>query len=97
MDDEEMPPGGPQAPMMRSLALTATGDFFLLVGMFFVLLGAANFITDLVRIKGSGEAAVGFALIALAIALLLRSQAAMRSMRPQRPAKREMPRSEDYR
>lgn len=101
-DDEGMMGAAPQgvpAPMLHPLALTATGDFFLLVGMFFILLGAANFITDFLKIKGIGEVAVGLALVGLAAALLLRSRSAMRRMqmsRPQ-PQPREKVRSEDYR
>ena len=101
MDDVEageMAPQAMPAPMMRSFALTATGDFFLLVGMFFILLGAASFITDFLRVKGIGEIAVGFALVGLAVMLLLRSRAAMRRMQaPRPPVPKERVRSEDYR
>jgi membrane protein implicated in regulation of membrane protease activity len=80
--------------MMRSLALTATGDFLLFLGVVFVLLGIANFVTDFLRVKGSGELLVGIALVALAVALLMRSREAI----PKVPSKKKKEqRSEDYR
>ena len=85
MDEDDLPPEAARAPMMRSFALTATGDFMLLVGLFFLLLGIANFITDFLGIKGAGEATVGCSLIAIAIAILVRSQSAMRRMQAERP------------
>jgi uncharacterized membrane protein (DUF485 family) len=98
MDDEdEPPPAQDMRPMMRNLALTATGDFLLMVGMLFMLLGIANFVTDFLGIKGSGEFSVGIALVAGAIVLLLRSRQAIQVMRPPLPPLRKENRSEDYR
>jgi hypothetical protein len=89
-------PGLP--PMvMRAAALSVTGDFLLLVGLLFVLLGISSFVTDFLKIKGSGEFMVGFFIIALAIILIARSRQVMprmpRAPRPQQP----MEKSESYR
>jgi len=46
---------GAQPMMVRAAALSVTGDFMLLVGMLFVLLGIASFVTDFLKVKGSGE------------------------------------------
>ncbi len=83
--------------VMRAAALSVTGDFLLLVGLLFVLLGIASFVTDFLKMKGSGEFLVGVFIIALAVLLLLRSGQLMprmpRAPRPQRP----MEKSESYR
>ncbi len=75
--------------IMRAAALSMTGDFLLLVGLLFVLLGIAAFVTDFLRVKGSGETVVGGLMIVVAVALLMRSRAAMPRMpgapKPQRP------------
>ncbi|MEW6036107.1 MAG: hypothetical protein AB1529_05830 [Candidatus Micrarchaeota archaeon] len=97
MDEEEPPPAPDMRPMMRSLALTATGDFFLMIGLLFILLGIASFVTDFLGIKGSGEFSVGVALVAGAIVLLWRSREAMPAMRPPLPPMRKGNTSEDYR
>lgn len=80
MDEEEevvMPQMAPpqmhaqqMPPFMKAAALTMTGDLILVFGLLFILLGAAAFITDFLKIRGSGEILVGLALCAIAIALL---------------------------
>lgn len=96
--EEEEAEGPDVRPMvMRAAALSVTGDFLLLVGLLFVLLGIAAFATDFLKIKGSGEFLVGFFIIVLAVVLLLRSGQLMprmtRASKPQRP----MEKSESYR
>jgi uncharacterized integral membrane protein len=87
MEDEEiiMQQGTPHGPMvqqipMRSFVLTAAGDFLLVLGVLFILLGVANFITDFLGIKGSGEVVVGLSLCIVAGVILARSSQAMRVM-----------------
>jgi hypothetical protein len=97
-EEEAMAPPQMQArqmpPFMRAAALTMTGDLILVFGLLFILLGAAMFITDFLRIKGSGEIIVGLGLCAMAIALLAFSsrqlpkiQVVARPPAPQPPAK----------
>ncbi|MCI0504034.1 hypothetical protein L0Y65_04950 [Candidatus Micrarchaeota archaeon] len=82
MDDEEeevMPRMAPpqmqqMPPGLRFAALAMTGEFLLIFGVLFVLLGAAGFVTDLLRIKGSGEMLVGL-MLCIAAAALLRTSA----------------------
>lgn len=83
-------------PMMRAAALSVTGDFLLLTGVLFVLLGVANFTTGLLGIKGSGEFLVGSFIICAAVALLLRSRAALPRMRAPK-AGAPMDKTESYR
>lgn len=101
MEDEEIPIPSPVAPAaaLRAMALSAVGDFMLFLGVIFVLLGIANFVTDFLKIKGSGEFGVGLVLIAFALALLLRSRASIPKMMQKRPRspKREEPKSDAYR
>jgi hypothetical protein len=86
-----------QPMVMRAAALSVTGDFLLLVGLLFMLLGIASFVTDFLNVKGSGEFLVGFFILALAVVLLMRSGQIMprvrRAPKPQRP----MEKSESYR
>jgi hypothetical protein len=83
--------------VMRAAALSVTGDFLLLVGLLFMLLGIAAFATDFLKIRGSGEFLVGFFIILLAVMLLLQSGQLMprmpRASKPQQP----MEKSESYR
>lgn len=76
---------------MRSAMLAATGDFFLFLGMLFMLLGIASFVTDFLGIKGAGEFLVGVCLVLLAGFLLMRTrgriaQPKKRKEKPQREA-----------
>ncbi len=87
-------------PMMRSIAMTATGDFLLFIGVVFTLWGVADFATGFLKIQGGGQIVVGIVLILLALFLLVRS----RQMIPGVPAgapseakKKKETRSEDYR
>ncbi len=70
MDDDMPEPD--LTTSVRTFALTATAEFLLLVGIVFVLLGVANFLTDYLKVKGSGEAIVGLAMVVIAFLLLLR-------------------------
>jgi len=69
---------GVQPRMIQSIMLGATGEFFLLLGMLFVLLGIAAFVTDFLEIKGSGEFIVGLLLVIGAAMLLMRSREQMK-------------------
>ena len=93
-DDEEPAVQVPQA-IMRATALSMTGDFLLFIGALFVLLGIASFLTDFLRIKGSGEFLVGGFVIVVAVVLLVRSREAMRPVPA--PPKPQMEKSESYR
>ena len=102
MEDEDMPVPPPVDPAaaMRAMALSAVGDFMLLLGVVFILLGVANFMTDFLRIKGSGEFGVGLVMIAFALILLMRSRAAVPKAAPVRPPlvkKGKEPKSDAYR
>ncbi|MDD5339738.1 MAG: hypothetical protein PHV13_00630 [Candidatus ainarchaeum sp.] len=86
-----------QPMVMRAAALSVTGDFLLLVGLLFVLLGIASFVTDFLDVKGSGEFLVGFFIIALAVVLLMRSGQVMPRVPRAPKAQRPMEKSESYR
>ncbi|MFH0884483.1 MAG: hypothetical protein V1861_02125 [Candidatus Micrarchaeota archaeon] len=64
-------------PMVKAAALMMTGEFVLIIGGLFVLLGLGAFITDFLKIKGSGEVLVGLFLCAFAFALFLISGSQM--------------------
>jgi hypothetical protein len=66
-----------QGRLMRYVALTAVGDFILLIGLIFVFLGISGFISDFLKVKGSGEFLVGIVLVGVAFALIMRSRPAM--------------------
>jgi hypothetical protein len=110
-EDEEIPiqqqvPIPPQqAPnIMRIAALSMSGNFLLAFGMVFVLLGVAAFLTDALKIKGSGEVLVGLALCAIAALLLAASSRQMPKVPPmaappgpQKPAQMTKPDASSYR
>jgi hypothetical protein len=87
MDEEDIeaqPP--PQMPaIMRVTAITMTGEFILVFGVIFILLGASQFVTDLLKIKGSGEVLVGLALCGVAMALFAISRREMPKIMPRPP------------
>ena len=87
MEDEDMPIPPPMDPAaaMRAMALSAVGDFMLFLGMIFVLLGVANFTTDFLKIKGSGEFGVGLVLIVFALILLMRTRMTIPKVAPRPP------------
>lgn len=93
-EEEEEVPAMP--PMMKSIALSATGDFLLFLGIIFVLLGIASFATDFLKIKGSGEFLVGVFLVFVAMVLLMRSREAIPKMPTPGRKEKEGP-SESYR
>ena len=59
-------------------ALTVTGDVLLFIGILFALLGVSAFVTDFLKIKGSGEFLLGLFLISVAAVLLIRSKEQMK-------------------
>lgn len=81
-EEEEPAMGGammvPQA--FGISALTVTGDLLLFIGLLFSLLGISAFVTDLLRIKGSGEFLLGLFLILVAAVLLSRSREQMKKI-----------------
>lgn len=88
---------GPQdmRPFIRSAALTVTGEFLLVVGAVFALLGISQFVTDYIGIKGVGEFLVGISLVIIAFALLWRSKSILPKI-PKKKKEEPVP-SEDYR
>ncbi len=95
MDDDEMPEQD-LTGSVRTFALTATAEFLLLIGIVFFLLGIADFLTDYIKIKGSGEAIVGVALVAIAFILLVRMRPRVALVQKPPPAE-EVKDSGDYR
>src|SRR4030042_776396 len=85
MEDEDEPIMPQMPPVMRVAAMNMTADLILAFGIIFMLLGAASFVTDLLKIKGSGEILVGLALCAIAIAILRFSKKQMARMPPPAP------------
>lgn len=83
-------------PVMRNMALIAMGDFLLFIGLIFLLWGIADFIGDFLKIKGSGFALIGLALLSIALILLFRSRQSIRIV-PQVRKEEKKTRSEDYR
>jgi hypothetical protein len=82
MDEEEaMPMMGPQMQQIPQVikfsALTMTAEFILIFGLVFILLGAGQFLTDFLKIKGAGEILVGLLLCGAAIAILILSRRQM--------------------
>jgi membrane protein implicated in regulation of membrane protease activity len=96
-EDAEEPDVRPM--VMRAAALSVTADFLLLVGVLFVLVGVAAFLTDFLKIAGSGEFLIGVFIIALAVLLLLRSGQLMPRMPRRAPRQQQQPieKSESYR
>jgi len=82
-------------PVARSFALSATADFLLFIGILFILLGAAAFVTDFLKIKGIGEVLVGVFLVIVAMVLLARSRRFMPL--PAKRVKKEKETFESYR
>jgi len=81
MEEEEMMNQGMMMPQAIGIsALTVTGDFLLFVGLLFMMLGIAAFVTNMMGIKGSGEFLVGLVLIVVAAFLLVRSRNQMKKM-----------------
>jgi hypothetical protein len=79
-------------PFMKSLALSVTGEFLLVVGVVFFLWGISSFISSYLGVDGAGQSAVGIFMIVLAFLLLLRSKALL----PKKKKKEKEP-SESYR
>jgi hypothetical protein len=99
MEGEETEGPDIRPMVMRAAALSMTGDFLLLVGVLFVLVGIAAFVTDFLKVAGSGEFLVGVLIIALAVLFLLRSGQLMPRAPRRPPLQRQQPmeKSESYR
>ena len=99
MEGEEAEGQDVRPMVMRAAALSMTGDFLLLVGILFVLVGVAAFITDFLKIAGSGEFLIGVLILAVAVVLLLRSGQLMPRMTRKAPGPQQQPmeKSESYR
>lgn len=66
MDEEEI-----ERKAMQFLALSALGDFLLLLGLLFLFLGAAAYLSEYFAVKGSGEISVGVLLVGAAFVLFI--------------------------
>ena len=102
MDDEletETPqPGqGMEGQMMKYLALSAMGEVFLLLGLIFVFLGIAAFVSDFLKINGAGDFIVGVLLVGAAFIFLIRTRAMPMQMRVQKPPVPPAPPMDSYR
>jgi NhaP-type Na+/H+ or K+/H+ antiporter len=101
MDDEMETETGPgtEQQMLRFLAFSALGEIFLLLGLLFIFLGAAAFLSDFLKIKGSGEIGVGVLLVLAAFVFLIRNRApAIQIRAEQRPlAPAKPPAMDSYR
>lgn len=99
MDEEEDDMPEPDMnPAVRTFALTATAEFLLFIGVVFIMLGVASFLTDYLKIKGSGEALVGIVMVVIAVALLVRMRPDAPIRIIQRPPEEQNPKeSGDYR
>ncbi|MBU0532234.1 hypothetical protein KKB44_01945 [Candidatus Micrarchaeota archaeon] len=87
MDDEQ-----DMRPLMRSMALSATGEVLLLIGVLFILWGIASIISEYIGISGVGQFLVGGFLVIIAIILVMRSKAVM-----PKPMEKEEEETSDYR
>jgi len=90
MDEElesEAPRGGQgmEGQMMKYLALSAMGEIFLLLGLIFVFLGIAAFVSDFLKITGSGDFIVGILLVGAAFIFLMRTRVMPMQVRVQKP------------
>jgi len=84
--EEEFPGPMPPQPQTIGISLSAiAGEFLLFLGLLFIMLGAAAFLTDMLGIKGSGEVLMGLVLILGASALLFRSMKGLRRVRRRMP------------
>jgi len=72
--EEDADAPGMEKQLLKSLAMSAIGEVFLLLGLVFMFLGASAFISNLIGIKGSGEFTVGFVLVIAAFIFLTRSK-----------------------
>ena len=77
MDEEMEVEQGPrmEQQMLRFLAFSALGEIFLLLGLLFIFLGAAAFVSDYLKIKGGGEIGIGILLVLAAFIFLIRNKA----------------------
>ena len=64
MDEKEL-----DRRLTQYIGMSALGDFLILIGLFFVFLGAAQYLTDYIGVKGSGEVGVGIFLVGAAFAI----------------------------
>jgi len=99
MEEKKAPPKAmsPMAPLL----LSATGEFLLIVGVFFAMFGAASYISVVIGIEGSGHIILAILLMIAGAILLTRSRAQMRirmvkSAPPQMPAMPQEPKDNEY-
>lgn len=76
-------------PIMRSIALSATSEFLMFIGVIFILWGISRFVTDFLGVEGTGEFLVGIFLLIVAFALLMRSKALMPKKMPKKKKEKE--------
>jgi formate hydrogenlyase subunit 3/multisubunit Na+/H+ antiporter MnhD subunit len=102
MDEEleEIPQAqGPrmEQQMLRYLAISAVGEILLLAGLVLILLGLSAFITDLLKIKGSGEFGLGIVLVIAAFVFLSRTKAPSVQVKMQQKKPVKPPAMDSYR
>ena len=102
MDDEfetdaPRPSQGMEGQMMKYLALSAMGEVFLLLGLIFVFLGIASFVSDFLKINGSGDFIVGVLLVGAAFIFLMRTRVMPMQVRAQKPPEPPAPPMDSYR
>lgn len=86
LESEAAPAGqGMEGQMMKYLALSAMGEILLLLGLIFVFLGVSAFVSDFLKIKGSGELGVGVLLVVVAFIFLMRTRMMPVQVRVQKP------------
>jgi|GEM_PF-3637577 len=76
-------------PIMRSIALSATSEFLMFIGIIFILWGVSRFVTDFLGVEGAGEFLVGLFLLVVAFVLLMRSKALMPKRAPKKKKQEE--------
>ena len=98
LETEAAPPGqGMEGQMMKYLALSAMGEILLLLGLIFVFLGVSAFVSDFLKIKGSGELGVGVLLVVVAFIFLMRTRMMPVQVRVQKPPQPKAAPMDSYR
>jgi len=64
MDEKEL-----DRRLTQYIGMSALGDFLILIGLFFVFLGTAEYLTEYIGVKGSGEVGIGVFLVGAAFAI----------------------------
>ena len=81
------------------MAFSVLGEFLLILGVVFVLWGAAQFATKFIGIEGSGEFGIGLVMIIIAVILLSRSKMMVvpAKQAPQQPKPEKPPSDASFR